>query len=139
MTRPIQSGASFIETENQTHENVKKNMSNKWSTVRATSRLAQFTKSNRCRKRFLTATVKCNWQILENSSQNFSFPGHELDRFLENSSKCGRSSRWKSVYVTLRNSLNIIFRLNALFQRLFEMSLPEIGLAQTPNLNKTEY
>ena len=53
MTRPIQSGASFIETENLTHENVKKNMSsNKWSTVRATSRLAQFTKSNRCRKRF---------------------------------------------------------------------------------------
>ena len=60
MTRPIQSGASFIETENQTHENVKKNMSNKWSTVRATSRLAQFTKSNRCRKCF-SITLKQNY------------------------------------------------------------------------------
>ena len=61
MTRPIQSGASFIETENQTHENVKKNMSNKWSTVRATSRLAQFTKSNRCRKRFFSQVVSHNY------------------------------------------------------------------------------
>ena len=25
------------------------------------------------------------WQILENSSRNFSFPGRELDRFPENS------------------------------------------------------
>ena len=68
------------------------------------------------------------WQILENSSSFreylFSFckiSGHELDRFLENSSKYGL------VCVTSRNSWNINPRLNALIW----MSFPEIGLYVT--------
>ena len=56
----------------------------------------------------------------------FSFckiSGHELDRFLENLSIFGWVSE-KSIFVTPRYSLNIIFRLNALFWITF----PEIGL-----------
>ena len=40
----------------------------------------------------------------------------------------------KSVCVTPWNSINIIFRLNALFW----MSFPGIGLAHNPNLNRTD-
>ena len=65
------------------------------------------------------------WKIHQSKFVSFcNKMGHDLDRY-----KYGLVFQ-KSVFVTPRNSWNIIFRLNALFW----ISFPEIGLAYTPEI-----
>ena len=79
------------------------------------------------RKSLPLTLVGKSWKTHPQIPQNFSILGHELDRFLENSSIFGCPGvLWISFFD---------FSLNALFwNALFWMSFPKIGLTHAPKI-----
>ena len=89
-------------------------------------------------------TINPSWQILENSSkyffQNFSFPGVDSGRFLENTSNLFRNLHFpvmRPISGTLIHDSKFVNIFN-LLDFISWTSFPEIGLAHSPILNKTE-